>query len=424
MNRNETVGTRPLRGAAATWVSMLFVIAPAVVACGGQTLEQSTETGNPPLVAADRIDVKESNDGEVELRGSAGAIEPGGATVLVTNSTTGEEASTDARPNGAFSVTLPGSIADDYRIEVTADGNSAEATLPAPSNVAAPDSGPSACEKICAGPRECGARETLFPVLGCDCDDRICECTEAECVAACEADTLMYQNRSVYCAVSLADVHACILEASCEQFRDGDADALMAIPSCERALEFEDVCGFGSGECGPSAAGGTMKAGSDVYETCDMATSCGGTDYGLDCRRGDGGTYECTCRTDGASLTKFSSVDACAGLGNPLRGSEVHQLAFACGFQLPGITDQTEGCGPPSVDTRDGSPGACSIAASCVNGDFAVNCEEVSTGVQCNCLRDGVKVSETLLDAAGCMGSRFNNDDDGYIATMNAICEF
>jgi hypothetical protein len=320
-------------------------------------------------------------------------------------------------------VTLPGSIADDYRVEVTADGDSAEATLPGPAGASASEV--SVCEKICAGPRECGARETLFPVTGCDCDASVCDCTEAECVQACEADTLMYQSRSVACAVSLADVHACIMEASCEQFRDGDADALMAIPACERAREFQDVCGFGSGECDASGASGSMKAGADAYLDCEVLIGCGGTNYGLDCHQVEGGDYDCNCRVDGASRVGFSKVDGCAFMNDASEGGAVGHMAFVCGFELPGVTDQATDCeGTDYFAGRDGSPGACFVGTSCANGEFAVDCAPADDGVLCTCLHDGEEVSERLLDADGCSASGFGQGDRGLILMMNSLCEF
>jgi hypothetical protein len=235
----------------------------------------------------------------------------------------------------------------------------------------------------------------------------------------------MYQTRSVACAASLADVHACIMEASCEQFRDGDADALMAIPACERAREFEDVCGFGSEECSGSGASGSMKAGSDAYLDCEVLVGCGGTNYGLDCHQIEGGDYDCNCRIDGASRVGFSKADGCAFMNNASEGGAVSHMAFVCGFELPGVTDRTGECEPPDyMETQDGTPGACWIGTSCANGDFELDCKGSAEGVLCSCLRDGEKVSETLLDAEGCTGTLFPRGDQGLLLMMNSLCEF
>lgn len=412
---------------------MLLPLALGAPACGGQTLENSTETGNPPLLASDRIDVQDASAGQVEVRGAAGAVEPGGASVVVTNTTSGEAASTESKSNGAFRVTLPGSAADEYRVEVSVDGETVSTAISGTEVTSEPTTESTACEKICAGPAECGARETLFPVTGCDCDDSVCECSQAECVEACKSDFARFQEQSAACAASISAVHTCIQSATCEQFRDGDEEALFALPVCQRARTFGDVCDPSFGQCMPAgsvASSSFEPGGPEVIEDCDIVIGCGGINYGLACERTEDGRYDCTCRTNGLNRGMFSMADGCGYSRAPDDDVQMRHVAFACGVDLPSLTDQTEACAPPDyVAGKDGSPGACTIGSRCANGEFEVDCVGAQEGVLCTCLRDGEAVSETRLGPDGCAEAYHLRDPDGpddreLIAVMNAICRF
>jgi heat shock protein HslJ len=90
----------------------------------------STDTGNPPLVDDHRIRIMPSADG-VRVSADAGTVSPAGAEVRVTNVTSGDSETTTATDDGSFEVEIAGSTADDYRIVVTANGESTSITVKA-----------------------------------------------------------------------------------------------------------------------------------------------------------------------------------------------------------------------------------------------------------------------------------------------------
>jgi len=95
---------------------LIAVCPPLLGRCGG-AVEQSTETGNPPVVEQQKLHVKLRDSG-VEVVGDAGAISPG-ASVRVTNRTTGASAEATARADGSVNIVVPGSAQDEYEVTVS-----------------------------------------------------------------------------------------------------------------------------------------------------------------------------------------------------------------------------------------------------------------------------------------------------------------
>jgi hypothetical protein len=98
---------------------LLFACSPLFLHCGGATnaTEPVTETGNPPAIVQQKLSIVANGTG-VELRGDAGAVTPG-ATVTVTNRTTGEHAEAIAPADGSVSVVVAGSLQDEYEVKVS-----------------------------------------------------------------------------------------------------------------------------------------------------------------------------------------------------------------------------------------------------------------------------------------------------------------
>jgi heat shock protein HslJ len=122
-----TVSSR-IRPRTPSWLA-LALLGSSIVACGAQANDSlSTDTGNPPAIDQHQLHVEPEGNGVV-VYADAGAVTPGGAKVLVENTTTGKSASTTADENGSFSVELPGSADDGYEVTVSADGKSAVGTI-------------------------------------------------------------------------------------------------------------------------------------------------------------------------------------------------------------------------------------------------------------------------------------------------------
>lgn len=87
------------------------------------TLTLDTTPPGPPTAALISVSAPDSNSTQT-ITGEMGSVEPG-ATVLITNTRTGEQFSVTADENGAFTLTVNGLIADTYTVVATdSAGNS------------------------------------------------------------------------------------------------------------------------------------------------------------------------------------------------------------------------------------------------------------------------------------------------------------
>jgi hypothetical protein len=82
----------------------------------------STQTGNPPVIRIERVALH-LTDVNASVIGAPGAVEPGGATVEITNLATGETITTQAAADGSFDVVV-GLASDSYSVRVKAGGRS------------------------------------------------------------------------------------------------------------------------------------------------------------------------------------------------------------------------------------------------------------------------------------------------------------
>jgi hypothetical protein len=118
---------RPLKHFAFTrWLPCLLIALcpPLLGQCGGD-VTHGTETGNPPVVEEQKLHIVLHDTG-IEVVGDAGAVTPG-ASVRVTNRTTGQSAEATARSDGSVSVVVAGSMQDEY--EVTVSNNAGSQTV-------------------------------------------------------------------------------------------------------------------------------------------------------------------------------------------------------------------------------------------------------------------------------------------------------
>jgi hypothetical protein len=91
--------------------------------------QDSTETGNPPVLDMHRVALKVSAD-TVHVTGEKGAVTPGGAAIEITNLTTGEVTKAKANPDGSFNVKVNGSPNDAFVVRAgTGQGGAASAPV-------------------------------------------------------------------------------------------------------------------------------------------------------------------------------------------------------------------------------------------------------------------------------------------------------
>jgi len=112
------------------WLS-IAVCVPLLGHCGG-TAEPGTETGNPPGIEARRLHIVLRDSG-VEVVGDPGAVSPG-ASVRVTNRSSGEQAEATARADGSVNVVVLGSLEDEYDVTVSNGGGSQTVRVSAATN--------------------------------------------------------------------------------------------------------------------------------------------------------------------------------------------------------------------------------------------------------------------------------------------------
>src|SRR3954468_834648 len=112
---------KPLRLARCLPWLWIAVCPPLLGHCGG-AVEHGTETGNPPVIEQQKLHVVLHDDGVVVV-GDPGAVSPG-ASVAVTNTRTGAHAEASAGSDGSVSVSVHGTLDDEYEVTVSSEGRS------------------------------------------------------------------------------------------------------------------------------------------------------------------------------------------------------------------------------------------------------------------------------------------------------------
>jgi hypothetical protein len=90
--------------------------------------QDSTETGNPPVLDMHRVALKVSAD-TVHVTGEKGAVTPGGAAIEITNLTTGVVTKAKANADGSFDVEVDGAPNDAFVVRA-GTGQGAAASAP------------------------------------------------------------------------------------------------------------------------------------------------------------------------------------------------------------------------------------------------------------------------------------------------------
>jgi hypothetical protein len=81
--------------------------------------KDSTQTGNPPILDDGRVSL-EVSAGEVRITGKPASVAPAGATIEITNLTTGMLISGMAAADGSFAIRVDGSVNDTFAVRVLA----------------------------------------------------------------------------------------------------------------------------------------------------------------------------------------------------------------------------------------------------------------------------------------------------------------
>ena len=102
-------------------VKRIWLLVAVLAACtDAHGPEHGTQTGNPPVLDRGRVTLEVSAD-EVHIVGKSGAATPGGASIEVTNGTTGEVITGTAAADGSFDVRVDGSPDDTFVVRAIAN---------------------------------------------------------------------------------------------------------------------------------------------------------------------------------------------------------------------------------------------------------------------------------------------------------------
>ena len=107
----------------------IWLLAAALAACTNvHGPKEGTQTGNPPVLDRGRVTLEVSAD-EVHITGKPGAAAPGGATIEITNLTTGKVIEGTAAADGSFDVRVDGSLDDAFVVRAVAERRAVAAGL-------------------------------------------------------------------------------------------------------------------------------------------------------------------------------------------------------------------------------------------------------------------------------------------------------
>ena len=100
----------------------IWLLVAALAACtDAHGPREGTQTGNPPVLDRGKVKLEVGAD-EVHVTGEPGAAAPGGATIEITNLTTGKMTDGKAAADGSFDVRVDGSLDDAFVVRAVANG--------------------------------------------------------------------------------------------------------------------------------------------------------------------------------------------------------------------------------------------------------------------------------------------------------------
>jgi hypothetical protein len=226
---------------------------PLLGHCGGDVVQEGTESGNPPVVVEQKLTLV-ANDSGVSVIGSVGAASPVTATVRVMNVTTGEVKDGVVASDGSFEVSIAGSLQDSYSVMIVSGANSTSVLITA-NDQGSTDVTSTTCEE----------REAAL-------DQRLAE-TFASAQTACSVDAdcteVGWGNCFYGCSGSF--IAASDAEAARTRAEQAGADLCAQLASCERV---RPPCP--SDRFVPACIAGTCQGYDPNQATCeDLAARAG-----------------------------------------------------------------------------------------------------------------------------------------------------
>jgi hypothetical protein len=205
----------------------LVIAVCALPACAKKHSPQdSTETGNPPVIDADRVALVVRDD-EVHVVGEKGAVDPGGATIQVTNLVSDKRASGRAAGDGSFDVKAPGDINDAFSVQASNAGGDSKPLFVTKGGAVEGDgkSGALSCEQQTQLSKVQTHAAIMAADATCTRDD---DCVDVETTTVCWS-TCSWEAVSPAGKTLIESVVASINGGLCSGYRDA---------SCETGLRF------------------------------------------------------------------------------------------------------------------------------------------------------------------------------------------
>jgi hypothetical protein len=285
----------------------IWLLAAALAACtDAHGPEGSTQTGNPPTLDRARVTLVVGAD-DIRIAGEPGAATPGGATIEITNLTTGEVIEATAASDGSFDVSVDGSPDDAFVVRVIADGEQSTPVyvVRGGAEIAGEADGSLSCEQYtalatavldassAAADRSCSTSADCSPVaLSMSCVP--CFLSEASSSGASQIEATFEAVTGGLCAAALdegcrfpiprcvaPDPPECVAgqctaataELSCDERQMKSSEILSeAVQAADKRCESDDDCMlFGGGTmCGTGLCGGALassEGGAQIAQT-------------------------------------------------------------------------------------------------------------------------------------------------------------
>jgi hypothetical protein len=317
--------------------SLLLALACALaslwlITCTSTHTENSTETGNPPVIDVDRVALEVGKD-SVHIVGEAGAVMPGGASIEITNVRTGQTVKAQAAPDGSFEVEVMATPQDVLALAASAGSKHSQPVYVARGGAWVGDgSSGLSCQQRSQLASQAIGSALVQATSGCRvAEDCIEVPTRSVCTASC-GDALVARTERAAVENTLRSVD----DGLCKSF-EADGCMLLALP-CIPPPNGPIVCN--TGRCEQREPGAALDAGT--------AADGGGLDAGA----------APDASADGGALDAGAAPDASADAGDPAGSCPPNRvyvqdrclscgLAGGCGETSPGcaiVCERTSDC--------------------------------------------------------------------------------
>jgi hypothetical protein len=288
---------------------LLLAAAPLLSHCG-EAEGFGTETGNPPQLEEKQLYL-ELVAGGIRVVGTPGAIAPAGASVRVTNVSTGVSVETRAAADGSLDVVIAAEPGDELEVTVGSGGQETSARISFGAIGSRTDLGGVSCDAL-----EATLTQTLVEVV----EDADIACSyDIDCVS------IPFAGVSCYTACTEAVVSRAGLADASEQAEQRTMPVCLALQSCVRPAaprcegpgENMRTTACEAGRCvsvdpvrvtcgywGIPASERRTQLRAAANKQCALDTDCGVANIGVSC------LFDCEYVFDGVAVSEVAALEA------------------------------------------------------------------------------------------------------------------